>query len=67
MTDAPALDVLELEKARRSTHRCDSHDDVQASPIGVGARGSRDTGQLGREQVERMSSAEIVQAQKEGA
>ncbi len=27
-TDAPALDVLELEKPRRSTHGCDSHDNV---------------------------------------
>jgi len=34
MTDAPALDVLEFEKSRGSTHRCDSHDDVQASSIG---------------------------------
>jgi hypothetical protein len=34
MTDAPALDVLELEEPRRSTHRCDSNDDVPASPIG---------------------------------
>ena len=33
-TDASALDVLELEKPRRSTHRCDSHDDVQACSIG---------------------------------
>ena len=33
-TDAPALDVLELEKPRRSTHGCYSHNDVQASSIG---------------------------------